>query len=92
MCYSFVDIDECHMGTAKCDPNARCTNTIGGYTCTCNHGFYGDGIKCLDVNECKTGANKCHSNARCENTVGGYHCSCIPGFSGDGFNCAGKSN
>eukprot|EP00163_Fabomonas_tropica_P022321 TRINITY_DN3893_c0_g1_i1.p1 TRINITY_DN3893_c0_g1~~TRINITY_DN3893_c0_g1_i1.p1 ORF type:complete len:2795 (-),score=932.94 TRINITY_DN3893_c0_g1_i1:135-8519(-) len=40
-----IDIDECAEGTHDCVPNkARCTNTIGGFTCQCNTVFYaGDG-------------------------------------------------
>ena len=26
---------------------AECTNTIGGYTCSCRTGFSGDGFTCL---------------------------------------------
>ena len=33
-----VDINECALGIAGCDGNAGCTNTQGGFTCTCNDG------------------------------------------------------
>lgn len=41
-----VDINECARGTAGCDPNAACTNSVGGYTCTCFEGYTGDGYAC----------------------------------------------
>ena len=45
MCYLpyITDIDECVEGTARCDAEATCTNIIGGYNCTCNSGYEGDG-------------------------------------------------
>ena len=45
ICYltSMTDIDECLVGTAECDNDANCTNTIGGYNCSCNSGYEGDG-------------------------------------------------
>lgn len=40
------DIDECSE-TNDCNSNAKCTNTVGSYTCTCNSGFVGNGFTCL---------------------------------------------
>ena len=34
----FTDVDECSAGTDAC-VDATCTNTDGGYTCTCKTGF-----------------------------------------------------
>ena len=45
--YLAADIPECERGLDDCDQNATCTNTIGGYICTCNIGFTGDGYMCL---------------------------------------------
>ena len=43
----FSDIDECEDGlNHRCDPNSVCSNTIGGYECTCRPGYSGDGIVC----------------------------------------------
>ena len=47
-----TDIDECALGTDNCDddPEATCTNTTGGFTCTCPGGttdLYGDGTECV---------------------------------------------
>ena len=41
----FSDIDECSSKN-ECDVNARCTNIIGSYNCTCKKGFGGDGRNC----------------------------------------------
>ena len=45
---SFVvsDVDECTDGTHGCNENATCRNLNGSYECTCNVGFYGNGIIC----------------------------------------------
>ena len=43
----FIDIKECKEGlNDRCDPNSACSNTIGGYECTCKSGFSGDGTIC----------------------------------------------
>ena len=48
-----VDINECIAGTNDCSSNARCTNTAGGFDCTCNSGFvdiFDDGTICEGKN------------------------------------------
>ena len=82
------DIDECTTDTDNCHTNASCTNTPpGGFTCTCNQGYTGDGITCTgkyslclamltalltsDIDECATDADNCHTNADCTNTPPG---------------------
>ena len=90
-----VDIDECAEGTHGCDRQlARCTNTYGNYTCTCNRGFTGDGFFCEDIDECATGDNRCdlfvvdtkgNTRGYCNNTPGFYTCGCNPGFFGSGY-------
>ena len=42
-----LDIDECGDGTANCHSDATCTNTLGGFNCTCDDGFQGDGVDCI---------------------------------------------
>ena len=44
-CMALADIDECHS-VAECNKFAKCINTIGSFTCTCNDGFTGNGILC----------------------------------------------
>ncbi len=39
--------DECADGTAVCDPNATCVDTIEGYDCVCDPGFMDDGTSCI---------------------------------------------
>ena len=52
-----VDIDEC--ADNPCHANATCTNTVGGYTCSCNDGYTGNGTTCTAHRE----ANEdCHDN------------------------------
>ena len=49
MCVDILDIDECDTDTDNCGINAACTNTDGGFDCTCNSGFtdsFGDGTQC----------------------------------------------
>lgn len=41
------DVDECSTGTHDCDPNADCTNEVGGFECTCKDGYMGDGRTCV---------------------------------------------
>jgi hypothetical protein len=46
-----VDVNECATGAHNCSVNATCTNTPGGYACTCNSGFAGNGKNCTGVAE-----------------------------------------
>ena len=41
------DVNEClNPDLHICDPAADCTNKDGGYTCSCNEGYYGNGVVC----------------------------------------------
>ena len=40
-----IDEDECCVGTF-CDMNATCSNYLGGFNCSCNEGFIGNGTDC----------------------------------------------
>ncbi|XP_068737341.1 loricrin-like isoform X1 [Montipora capricornis] len=80
------DIDECSSEN-ECHVNARCTNTIGSYNCSCKKGYGGDGRNCSDIDECSS-ENECDVNATCTNTIGSYNCSCKKGYGGDGRNCS----
>lgn len=44
---TFIDIDECAIGTDNCDENANCTNNEGSFSCRCRSSYFGDGITCL---------------------------------------------
>ena len=45
-----LDIDECTGGTDDCTANAACTNTFGGFTCSCKPGFNDDGSNTASLN------------------------------------------
>ena len=64
--------------------NAICTNTIGGFQCTCAQGWQGDGFYCNDIDECVDGS-VCYLNQICRNTAGNYSCSCREGFTFSGL-------
>ena len=34
------------MNDDMCSSNATCTNTEGGYNCSCDTGYFGDGFTC----------------------------------------------
>ena len=57
--------------------NAKCTNTVGSYTCECLSGYVGSGRTCSDINECSTKTHNCGSGFGCKNTVGGFTCEDI---------------
>ena len=66
--------------------DASCSYSVGGFSCSCNAGFVGDGVTCTDLRECAGQGigNNCHADATCTNTGGGFTCACNNGFSGDG--------
>ena len=41
--FSPPDVNECSSGSHSCDVNAVCTNTAGGFTCSCITGYTGTG-------------------------------------------------
>ncbi|MBN3299037.1 EGF factor, partial [Amia calva] len=41
-----LDIDECRLGTHKCDAHADCVNAEGTYVCRCITGYTGMGFEC----------------------------------------------
>lgn len=45
--FSSADINECT--SSPCDANAKCSNTIGSYTCQCNSGYSGNGSACTGI-------------------------------------------
>ena len=76
-----------------CDVFGYCTNTIGGYFCSCREGYTGDGKDCRDIDECKDPelASLCVENAECCNLPAHFVCKCKEGFEGDGTKeCRGK--
>ena len=44
---TFIDIDECALGTDTCDEeNADCMDIDGSFSCLCHTGYSGDGDTC----------------------------------------------
>uniref|UniRef100_UPI00398F3013 adhesion G protein-coupled receptor E1-like n=1 Tax=Pristiophorus japonicus TaxID=55135 RepID=UPI00398F3013 len=84
------DIDECVDTTRVCGSNATCSNTMGGFYCTCAGGFVSNNgdhtftditkVQCQDIDECVDTTRVCGSNAICNNTMGGFYCTCAGGF------------
>lgn len=84
-----VDTNECTVNrfnkTPKiCGPNARCTNTIGSYTCRCNTG-YTKGDPYNTVTGCFIGCDypegsPCGPDNTCRDTPTGYECKQLPGI------------
>ncbi|XP_065837701.1 uncharacterized protein [Oscarella lobularis] len=88
-CLSYVckkDLNECETGSHGCSNDAVCTNEVGSFSCTCKHGYVGNGRVCTP-NECFLGKHNCHANAVCRDTDDGFTCTCKPGFHGDGTLC-----
>ncbi|KAM6980927.1 fibulin-7 [Aplochiton taeniatus] len=74
-----TDIDECelfHNGQAGRLCLHSCSNTPGGYRCTCPAGYNAtrDGRNCKDIDECATRHNNCTREQMCINTYGGFQC------------------
>jgi Coagulation Factor Xa inhibitory site/EGF domain/Calcium-binding EGF domain/Complement Clr-like EGF-like/Regulator of chromosome condensation (RCC1) repeat len=82
-----VDVNECSTNNGGC--SQTCSNTQGGFTCSCNPGYQldADGKTCNDVNECLSNNGGCSAYATCTNTTGGRTCTCQSGYSGDGVSC-----
>ena len=77
----------CQTDNGGCSPDADCSWSGGGVTCTCKQGYSGNGKSCSDVDECATSPRPCDTNAICTNTVGAFECECNPGYAGDGVAC-----
>ena len=57
-----------------------CTNTEGGYLCSCPDGYEPDGDACADIDEC-AGSAPCQAGiATCVNNDGGHTCVCNAGY------------
>ncbi|XP_029989109.1 adhesion G protein-coupled receptor L4 [Sphaeramia orbicularis] len=78
------DDNECQNVTNICSDRGNCTNTDGGYYCTCLSGYNStgavhftpnDGTECTDIDECKSG-QICGPNSHCHNTNGSFYCTC----------------
>ncbi|KAK0067591.1 fibrillin-3, partial [Biomphalaria pfeifferi] len=83
-----IDIDECQYEQLNlCSQKDSCLNTEGGYSCSCQSGYYMDnngrtciacaegkwGLECSNDCACSTGADRCDPQKGC---------ICKPGFTG----------
>ncbi|KAI8489530.1 hypothetical protein Bbelb_326970, partial [Branchiostoma belcheri] len=80
-------LDECSTGVHNCAQHADCYDLPESFSCTCHHGYRGDGVVCEDIDECLENTHNCHVNALCTNTDGSFYCACADGFSGNGTHC-----
>ncbi|MCB9628284.1 MAG: hypothetical protein H6725_12995 [Sandaracinaceae bacterium] len=82
-----TDVNECDTANGGCAQT--CTNSDGGFECSCDAGYTlnVDGLACDDVNECDTANGGCAQT--CTNSDGGFECSCDAGYmlNVDGFTC-----
>ncbi|XP_066924017.1 cartilage oligomeric matrix protein-like [Clytia hemisphaerica] len=88
-----IDIDECLVGTHKCDDNAICINKKGSYECGPCRSGYRKGIdsNCVHLEICRgrpgSPSNPCSKYATCHPISGGALCKCRPSMAGDGYHC-----
>ncbi len=48
--HNYTDINECVLYMDNdCDENAECDNTVGGFNCTCDPGYMGNGTMCTGI-------------------------------------------
>jgi len=73
------DVDEC-AEEGFCANGGQCTNTFGGFECTCAEGWEGDRCE-QDKDECLD--NPCQNDGQCTNTEGSFECACNEFWEGD---------
>ncbi|XP_078604169.1 hemicentin-1-like isoform X2 [Branchiostoma floridae x Branchiostoma japonicum] len=75
------DLNECEKVPSPCQH--ECTNTVGGFRCSCRQGYRLLGKNnCVDIDECKGPTKACSPEDRCINTMGSFTCRpvCNKGF------------
>ncbi|XP_061169998.1 sushi, von Willebrand factor type A, EGF and pentraxin domain-containing protein 1-like [Saccostrea echinata] len=74
-----INIDECNISNGTvCDQ--ICTDTIGGYMCSCTEGYKLTGSRnnrCENIDECQESNGFCDGG--CVDTPGSYYCTCPQG-------------
>ena len=43
----YADVNECERRAHNCHESATCTDLVGGFNCTCNTGYSGNGTFCM---------------------------------------------
>ena len=87
---SCENIDECKFNPCAMGEHSICTDTIGGYECSCKEGYElqtkagkpdkgGGNCKLIQVNECTAGLHNCDENAICIDTEDSFKCECPEG-------------
>eukprot|EP00794_Sanderia_malayensis_P007035 gene7036-7824_t len=84
-----LDIDECAVSNNTCINAISCSNSIGGFHCTCGNGLTlaSDNRTCIATTAsvirdlscrmtAKVAKGKSGCEQKCENTPGSYKCSC----------------
>uniref|UniRef100_A0A3Q0RGZ8 EGF-like domain-containing protein n=1 Tax=Amphilophus citrinellus TaxID=61819 RepID=A0A3Q0RGZ8_AMPCI len=73
------DVNECISN--PCKNRGTCTNTLGGFVCSCRAGY--TGLTCeTDINDCLPSISPCKNGGTCTDYVNSYTCTCMPGFTG----------
>lgn len=82
------DTNECTLNSIDCGSNGSCSNTSGGYECTCDSGYANlNGVStavCTDVDECLSAPCNTGVGMECTNSEGSYTCECPAGHDSDG--------
>jgi len=77
--------NECEADTPACSNGGECSNTEGGFTCSCPVNWTGQFCE-IDVDECAdaaaAGITLCEHDGKCMNTQGSFQCICNGGWSG----------
>ncbi|MCB0885473.1 MAG: calcium-binding EGF-like domain-containing protein, partial [Propionibacteriaceae bacterium] len=72
-----ADVDECANG-ATCGEHATCYNNVGGYLCSCDIGYGGDGQTCTAC-EAGTWGQGCAKDCALEHCASGILCDVADG-------------
>ncbi|XP_065071004.1 uncharacterized protein LOC135695686 isoform X2 [Rhopilema esculentum] len=91
-CPGYQCVDECATGTHNCHQNAKCSNSVGSFSCQCNQGFQGNGSICKDIDECKENLQNCIISQICQNSTGSYSCFAFHRYFGKTKSWLGISN
>ncbi len=84
------DVDECATGANGCHENASCTNTEGGFSCSCDPGYDGDGITCtLDICEGDDSVGDVDGDGVCDDID---PCAGFPNLDADGDGVCNSSD
>uniref|UniRef100_A0A7M5X290 Uncharacterized protein n=2 Tax=Clytia hemisphaerica TaxID=252671 RepID=A0A7M5X290_9CNID len=78
-----TDVDEC-LNATTCLHNGTCTNTVGGFSCACEPGYFSPRCQYSNMEICEV-LKPCQNNATCLDSMAGYNCTCTEKY--HGTNC-----